>query len=71
VEEADEPDHRVRRPRRHRWLDRRTDWSIKQLVTSLRRYHTIEIPAGDQIVVAADALPNHIRATLQRLHRCE
>jgi hypothetical protein len=26
-----------------RWLERRTDWSIKKLITSLRRYHTIEI----------------------------
>ena len=51
-----------------RWLERRTDWSIKKLVTSLRRYHTIEIQAGDQIVTAADPLPDDIRATLQRLH---
>jgi hypothetical protein len=50
-----------------RWLERRTDWSIKKLVTSLRRYHTIEIQAGDQIVTAADPLPENIRATLQRL----
>jgi hypothetical protein len=54
-----------------RWLERRTDWSIKKLVTSLRRYHTIEIQAGDQIVTAADPLPNHIRATLQQLHGSE
>ena len=51
-----------------RWLERRTEWSIKKLVTSLRRYHTIEIQAGDQIVTAADPLPDDIRATLQRLH---
>ena len=51
-----------------RWLERRTEWSIKKLITSLRRYHTIEIQAGDQIVTAADALPDDIRATLQRLH---
>jgi transposase len=51
-----------------RWLERRTDWSIKRLVTSLRRYHTIEIQAGDQIVTAADPLPDEIRAILDRLH---
>ena len=51
-----------------RWLERRTDWSIKRLVTSLRRYHTIEIQAGDQIVTAADPLPDDIRAVLDRLH---
>jgi len=51
-----------------RWLERRTDWSIKKLITTLRRYHTIEIQAGDQIVTAADPLPNDIRTTLQRLN---
>ena len=51
-----------------RWLERCTDWSAKKLITSLRRYHTIEIQAGDQIVTAADPLPDDIRATLQRLH---
>jgi Transposase DDE domain len=54
-----------------RWLERRTDWSTKKLVTSLRRYHTVEIQAGDQIVTAADPLPDDIRATLQRLHGSE
>jgi hypothetical protein len=54
-----------------RWLERRTDWSIKKLITSLRRYHTIEIQAGDQIVTAADPLPDDIRTTLQRLHGIE
>ena len=54
-----------------RWLERRTDWSIKKLLTSLRRYHTIEIQAGDQIVTAADPLPDDIRATLHRLHGSE
>ena len=54
-----------------RWLERRTDWSIKKLITSLRRYHTIEIQAGDQIVTAADPLPDDIRATLERLHESE
>ena len=29
-----------------RWLERRTDWSTKRLLTSLRRYHTVEIQAG-------------------------
>jgi hypothetical protein len=31
-----------------RWLEQLTDWSIKKLVTRLRRYHTVEIQAGDQ-----------------------
>lgn len=40
-----------------RWLERTTGWSIKKLVTTLRRYHTIQIQVGDQIVPAADPLP--------------
>ena len=60
----------MRRPRRHPLARAaQTGWSIKKLVTSLRRYHTIEIQAGDQIdLTAADPLPDDIRATLQRLH---
>ena len=51
-----------------RWLEQRTGWSIKKLITSLRRYHTVTIQAGDQIVTAADPLPDDIRAILDRLH---
>ena len=50
------------------WLERRTGWSIKKLVTTLRRYHTVAIQAGDQIVTAADPLPDDIRAVLDPLH---
>jgi Transposase DDE domain len=51
-----------------RWLERQTAWSIKKLVTSLRRYHTIEIQAGDQTVTAADPLTDDIRTVLDRLY---
>jgi hypothetical protein len=40
----------------------------QKLVTALRRYHTIDIQAGDQIVTAEDPLPDDIRAILNRLH---
>jgi hypothetical protein len=40
-----------------RWLEQQTGWSIKKLITALRRYHTIDIKAGDQIVTAADPSP--------------
>jgi hypothetical protein len=50
------------------WLERRSGWSTRKLITSLRRYHTIQIQAGDQIVTAADPLPDDIRAVLDRLH---
>ncbi len=41
-----------------RWLERATGWTIKKLVKTLRRYHTIQIQAGDHIVTAADPLPD-------------
>ena len=51
-----------------RWLERQTGWSTKKLITALRRYHTIDIQAGDQIVTAEDPLPDDIRAVLDLLH---
>jgi hypothetical protein len=51
-----------------RWLERQTGWSIKKLVTTLRRYHTIQIQAGDQIVTAADPLPADTSAALDQIH---
>ena len=51
-----------------RWLERQTGWSTKKLITALRRYHTIDIQAGDQIVTAEDPLPDDIRAVIDRLH---
>jgi transposase len=50
------------------WLERRTGWSIKKLVTALRRYRTIDIQAGDQTVTAADPLPADVRTVLDRLY---
>jgi Transposase DDE domain len=49
------------------WLERRTGWSIKKLVTALRRYRTIDIQAGDQTVTAADPLTADVRTVLDRL----
>jgi hypothetical protein len=51
-----------------RWLERRTGWSVKKLITSLRRYHTIQIQAGDQTVTAADPLTDDIRTVLDQIH---
>ena len=51
-----------------RWLEQRTGWSIKKLVTALRRYRTIDIQAGDQTVTAADPLPADIRTVHDRLY---
>ena len=51
-----------------RWLERRTGWSTKKLITTLRRYRTIDIQAGDQILTAADPLPADVQAVLDHIH---
>ena len=43
-----------------RWLERVTGWSIKKLVKTLRRYHSVQIQVGDKVLTAADPLPNDI-----------
>jgi Transposase DDE domain len=43
-----------------RWLERVTGWSIKKLVKTLRRYHSVQIQAGDKILTAADPLPSDV-----------
>ena len=43
-----------------RWLERVTGWSIKKLVKTLRRYHSVQIQVGEQVLTAADPLPNDV-----------
>jgi hypothetical protein len=43
-----------------RWLERVTGWSIKKLIKTLRRYHSVQIQAGDKVLTAADPLPNDV-----------
>lgn len=50
-----------------RWLERASGWSIKKLVKTLRRYHTIQIQIGDQIVTAADPLPEDALDALTKI----
>jgi hypothetical protein len=50
-----------------RLIERATGWSIARFVTTLRRYHTIAIQAGDQTITAANPLPEDIAQTLNRL----
>jgi hypothetical protein len=51
-----------------RWIEDRTGWSIKKFVRTARRYHTVEIAAGQQIVTAADPLPDDLREALTQIH---
>ena len=50
-----------------RWLEATTSWSTKKLVKTLRRYHTVQIKAGEQIITAADPLPDDVRVTLEKI----
>jgi hypothetical protein len=51
-----------------RWTEDTTGWSIKKFVTTARRYRTVHIRAGDQILTAADPLPDELRNTLKQIH---
>jgi hypothetical protein len=54
-----------------RWIEERTGWSIKKFVTTARRYRTVHIRAGDQVLTAADPLPDELRDALKQIHRQE
>jgi hypothetical protein len=52
-----------------RWIEARTGWSIGKFVRTARRYRTVEIQAGNQVITAADPLPRELRQAPDRLHR--
>ncbi len=43
-----------------RWIEAATGWSIRRFVRTARRYRTIQIQAGDQVITAADPLPDDL-----------
>ncbi|MFG2104991.1 hypothetical protein ACGFJ5_30800 [Micromonospora echinaurantiaca] len=43
-------------------------WLIRGFVTTARRYRTITIQAGDHSIIAADPLPDELRAALDVIH---
>ena len=47
-----------------RLIEDRTGWSIKKFVRTTRRYRTVQIRAGNQIITAADPLPRDLRDAL-------
>lgn len=51
-----------------RWIEARTGWSIRRFVRTARRYRTIEIQAGEQIITAASPLPDDLRQALDQIH---
>jgi hypothetical protein len=52
-----------------RWVEDQTGWSIKKFVRAARRYHTIEIQAGEQTITAEVPLPKDLAAALDAINR--
>ena len=50
------------------WIEHQTGWSIKKFVRTVRRYRTVQIKAGRQILTAADPLPDDLRDALNAVH---
>lgn len=50
------------------WIENQTVWSIKKFVRAARRYRTIQIRAGQQILTAADPLPEDLHQALTAIH---
>ena len=49
------------------WIEHQTGWSIKKFVRTARRYRTVRIKAGSQILTAADPLPNDLSEALTKI----
>jgi len=54
-----------------RWIEDRTGWSIKKFVRTARRYRTIQIQAGEQIITAEDPLPEDLADALKAINRVD
>lgn len=50
------------------WIEHRTGWSIKKFVRTARRYRTVQIRVGQQILTAADPLPDDLSDALTNIH---
>ncbi|HME75961.1 MAG TPA: IS1634 family transposase [Mycobacterium sp.] len=49
------------------WIEHQTGWSIKKFVRTVRRYRTVQIKAGGQILTAADPLPDDVSEALAEI----
>jgi hypothetical protein len=47
-----------------RFIEDRSRWTIKQFVRTARRYRTVQIRVGDQILTAEDPLTPELRDAL-------
>jgi len=49
------------------YIETQTGWSIKKFVRTVRRYRTVHIKAGRQILTAADPLPDDLREAIAKI----
>jgi Transposase DDE domain len=49
------------------YIEHQTGWSIKKFVRTARRYRTVKIKAGRQILTAADPLPDDLRKAITQI----
>ena len=49
------------------YIEQRTGWSIKKFVRTARRYRTVKIKAGQQILTAADPIPDDLREAITKI----
>ena len=54
-----------------RFIEDRTGWSIRKFVRTTRRYHTVQIRAGQHLLTAEDPLPDDLREALALISRHE
>src|SRR5271163_514652 len=50
-------------------IEHQTGWSIKKFVRTARRYRTVQVRAGRQILTAADPLPDDLREAITRIDK--
>ena len=49
------------------YIETQTGWSIKKFIRTIRRYRTVKIKAGRQILTAADPLPDDLRNAITQI----
>jgi hypothetical protein len=54
-----------------RLVEDRTGWSIRRFVRTARRYRTVQIRAGQQLITAADPIPTDLPEALAEINRAE
>ena len=52
-----------------RLIEERTGWSIRRFVRTARRYRTVQIRAGQQLITAADPIPIDLHEALADINR--